>query len=1347
MNQTLYINRTLFNGAQQYTEVELLAASHHIIILAEPGAGKTELLKSLATELGVKEKTASVFRQMGSNQIGSPVVIDAFDELAKIGDSGIDELLANISRANPTQVIISSRSSEWSNSATSAFEDFVGHTPLIVRLLEFDESEQHTIFSDHTKKDNFVAFQAEVTRFSLEPLLPNPQFLKLFADAFIESKGCFESKRSIFTQAIAHLAKEANFKTKPNPALPNEIKIELSSEIFAKLLLSGAEGIGISESSEDRMYPLVGSLLTSTYVDVGSILATRLFKPGDNVDQHRPVHKIVAEYCAADYLVKRIVNPSDPLTIEQCLSVIAPNSVVRDELRGLIGWMAALGHKPIQEAALELDPYAVLANGDPSQLEPSSKQLLLLRLKDIEAKDPYFRRGDFLRRFSTAGFFTQAVIEDIKPIITNGSDGHLRDLLLELLTGSQESIGLVVELRQLILATSESGRTRRLAMRCLFELDSYDFRSDLNVLIAEATNSSLNMAADIFITTSPNFFRSAELEVFFRKCISLYPNRRNTLNKTIGKRYFIKRLISCLDLDMTVLLLDSLSKDLACTCGENAYKCYCRTGISKIIGSLLDRYFELEKAPFEPLRVWLWVENLWFEDQKNVKDIISVKLLQEDNVLRQSILDLVFSGLTTREQILETNLRTFRNYYSHSGLCLRFDDYKFIVDMAFENENTELWIFFLERHQFDRDLGKRGSNRLRRHMREQALSKPALMRRWALENRLERIQAKHEDREWKAKNRRSVKRHAKKMTLIHAENIQYVKTNRELVENGQHWDCLVRFAHLVLRAPENIEHEFGDEKLVRNSLKNCLGFIEPEIPNLQRLAELQCDSQYLHAETILFAACLEIMRSNKSLESIKPSLLIALRTNMHGYYSAIEVDELDLLKEEIDRLLFPNIESSEQFLRQYLEPQLSVPKCSAPEVGLLNDEVFSPLRAKLSIEWLRHFDNVEPYILSTLFETAAQYGNRDELNKIIIVRCSLLLSKCPDQTDDKKQEKIREFWFVRAFYFLSLEEAGPYWNWLKLDKKSVLVLNDCSGRMNRNEHPHWPNLTSKKVAAILEGFFDKWPKVHLPSNWGTGDPIGETAYRFLNDIIWYIGDDNPDEAILVLSQLLAEPLFSDIHRELKSIQAEQLNKKALRNFEPPAPHKIVDLLDNNAVVTVEGLRQLVVQELTSYQKDIDGGEFNDANRFYTKVRKGSDIRLGEVDSVEIIASRLKSVLHPQSITIGSEHQTKNHNRIDITAAKMIDGKRRLLVIEAKGQWHPDLYSAASTQLFDRYSIHPDAEKQGIYLVIWFGEHEKISNRIGHGITSAVQLRASIEDTLPPELKGLIDVFVLDVSQN
>lgn len=60
MCEKFHLNRTLFNDNQLFPETELLSTSKYIVILAEPGAGKTELLNSFAKQLGVKEVTVKL---------------------------------------------------------------------------------------------------------------------------------------------------------------------------------------------------------------------------------------------------------------------------------------------------------------------------------------------------------------------------------------------------------------------------------------------------------------------------------------------------------------------------------------------------------------------------------------------------------------------------------------------------------------------------------------------------------------------------------------------------------------------------------------------------------------------------------------------------------------------------------------------------------------------------------------------------------------------------------------------------------------------------------------------------------------------------------------------------------------------------------------------------------------------------------------------------------------------------------------------------------------------------------------------------------------------------------------
>jgi len=103
------------------------------------------------------------------------------------------------------------------------------------------------------------------------------------------------------------------------------------------------------------------------------------------------------------------------------------------------------------------------------------------------------------------------------------------------------------------------------------------------------------------------------------------------------------------------------------------------------------------------------------------------------------------------------------------------------------------------------------------------------------------------------------------------------------------------------------------------------------------------------------------------------------------------------------------------------------------------------------------------------------------------------------------------------------------------------------------------------------------------------------------------------------------------------------------------------------------------------------------------------------------------------------------NTIGILRTILKTRSRRLLVVEVKGQWHRELYIAASKQLYDRYAKHPDAEQQGIYLVLWFGSDEKVAGKKNTKLETANDLKLSIENKMPVELRGVIDVFVLDLS--
>jgi len=689
------------------------------------------------------------------------------------------------------------------------------------------------------------------------------------------------------------------------------------------------------------------------------------------------------------------------------------------------------------------------------------------------------------------------------------------------------------------------------------------------------------------------------------------------------------------------------------------------------------------------------------------------------------------------EKTQETIQRYRFGNHCHSGLALREGDSKFMTDLAYESENPDLWVIFYPYHFQETHNQSPETKELRQRMRQQARLNPKFMRKWASTHRYAKAN-KQKCELYKGKFRRFDRKRNKRSQAIQEKNDSYFKNNRATIEAGNDFPALSYFSNLFLYKPDQIKDRIGDHELVNNALRNCIGFIETELPSLRELAANHCALEVLVAERVLYAACIEIMRNNGSLSGIKTHVLQILRVNLTTRYPAISEEEHQSIKEEVDRIIFPTNKLVEDFLRQYYESQLSTSRCNI-DFSLLRQlcDELANLRGELSIDWIKRFPKSALQVRQLLFDIAAEAGMKTALEEIIHEQ----LKKAADEhsSENEKLKGERKFWLIRALYFLK-NPPNDCWELLKEDKNIILELSNLSHGM----HGHiasWPKLDSRKIESILNIYINIWPSVPLPNCWGSHSPQEETAFRFLDSITWGISADNSDETLSAIDRMLSNQQLSVFHERLKHFRTEHLRKKAHESFTPPSPQKIVSFLDQDEVITVEILRRLIMKELENYQKDIFGGEFNPGRRFYQEGK-----RIDEIRSCEIIAERLSLTLKPFNIQISNEHQLKNTNRSDFTASKMISGRRCLLVTEVKGQWHQDLYTAASSQLHDRYSIHPDAEQQGIFIVLWFGPNEKVANRKRHDITCAHSMRERIISNMPKTLIGLIDVFVLDLSE-
>lgn len=1318
-----YIQRKLHRGDKLVIDGELVGQSGIFVVLAEPGAGKSDLLDFLSKSYEVPRQPASLFVHEAS-ATKSVLVIDALDEVARIGEEKINEIIVKARASTATTVILASRSYVWDQARTTAVRDCFGVEPTILRLEPFDDDEQRQLFADYLPSEDFEAFRTEATRFELTPILGNPQFLKLFADAYVQGGRRFSSKKQIYADAVRRLASER--RNAPGATARPEIDaiVAAASEIFAKLLLSGALGVSANEEIEGDAYPYLRSIASDSKL-ADFALDTRLFKPTDTVNRHDPVHRIVAEYCAADYLIKRIEDSTNTFSLRRCLAVVAPNSTVRNELRGLLGWMASLGNRDTQETIVKLDPYAVFANGDASQLDSSVKPLLLNGLKALAENDPFFRRMDSWRKFNVAGFFTADMIAHVRPLLSGAnSKTHLRGLILELVYDTEAGRGLEPEFRTIFLDPQAEEHDRGQAYQNIAGISKNGMVNEFNTLITQATRESLGIASQILRDEGISRIGQASALAFVRALATLYPESRVREHRS-GSRYFIHRVISTFGLNDTRYLLDSITSNLACTCGKlKPHRCSCRRGISKIAGYLLDRYFELMVGPHDPRQIRRWTERLVFENHKSGDQSKSVESMSQNAGLRRAIQTSLIGGLTDLDEIIDTSVYFFMGS-THSGLSFREGDHDALVDHALAVGNHLLWEHLIIMHS-RYDSSARGPNPARARMRAQARSSPELLRVWTRANRAYNERVRKDHVKFGRSRRRYQRVEAERKAGVQAS----FEANRALIEAGQHWSWLIALAQRYLHGAHEDDLVIDDEQLIKTALLNCFSFIAPEIPSIEFIAERGSTN----VSMVLEAACLATFRKTGTLAGISLDMLLAVKAGGIGG-SAYQEGEAERFELSIDGLIFSSDADKIQFIARLIEPQLARTEDAVTNIYMLDrHETFANVKGALAIDWLKRYPAMPWHSRETLFGIAATHADRAQLNALIETRCN-------DPIDPSNNGVIRrKFWLLRHFYFI-LPTSDARWAEFSADPRAILEIEHYSGRLGRHDSQGWPQLNAEQVYRVLDAFVSVWPKVHLPNSWGSGDPPGETAYRFLTDVVFTIGRDDPSNSIPVFDRILSDSRFSDFWNSVKSQRAEAVRQQALSGFRAPTPADVSQLLDDSKIASVEDMRALLIELLDEFQHRLKGDATNPVEVFYS-----GDKRVNENKARDRIVDRLQDRFRALNLGVVVEHQMANEKRCDFTASAVIDKSQVILVTELKGQWNPELYTAASVQLAGRYTIYPGAANQGVYLVLWFGGDEKIAGRKDPSITSPALLREEVIKRMPAELAGRIDVYVLDVSR-
>lgn len=439
----------------------------NIVLLGDPGAGKTHLFRQFA---GLGEANYLTVRHFLS---GVPIdnqkalFIDALDEKRSSHNSSdvVDDIVQRLFSQTPQKVRISCRSQDWlGESDLSAFLPYFERTGgyVVLHLQQLSREEQTAILHAHGI-EHPEKFLEEAEKRSAYEFLHNPQNLLMLAEAVKE--GNWPRTRSeLFHSATQFLLTEHSKEhTRKNSGIYTCDELEHpAGAICALRILSDVSGISLLPNDIRPEYPSYRTIPFFSHEIIRATLSRRVFSTGDEVETVDYIHRTIAEYLAAKWLAS-IVEKGLPLG--RLRSLLGFEGYPSSELRGLHAWLVVFLPQ-YAHAFIEADPYGVLTYGDAASLSTVDKQSLLTALSKLSESDPWFRNHGFSSNLN--GFVSEEMEAHLRLIIHDPkSRFSLRMLILESLSVATPILSLNEDLIDVVKSERHSYAEKEEAITAL----------------------------------------------------------------------------------------------------------------------------------------------------------------------------------------------------------------------------------------------------------------------------------------------------------------------------------------------------------------------------------------------------------------------------------------------------------------------------------------------------------------------------------------------------------------------------------------------------------------------------------------------------------------------------------------------------------------------------------------------------------------------------------------------------------------------------------------------------------------------------------------------------------------
>lgn len=1304
------------------------------VLLGEPGAGKSTLFEVEAKLTGGHYISARDFIDLDNEEWREKTLfIDGLDE-ARAGKNDartpLGAIRGKLNKLGCKRFRISCREADWLGALDNKDLAKVSPSQEIVQLYlnPLSPGDVRAILANDGRAGDADSFIEKAERIGLSDLLDNPQTLYMLIDAVKGGQNWPSTKEQIYRLAAEQLAAEFNddHRVAEKSAVTIPSLLDAAGLLCAIQLLANLSGFSEGYAQPGRISLDSLDLPPATR----AALKTRLFRKVG--DEYSYVHRSVAEYLAAHFIAGKI---KEGLLVNRVLALTTGvDGGIVAALRGLMAWLAVLS-EPARDRLIEIDPLGLVVYGD-VQLFPSEMKSRLLRTLIREAQTTGFPSRDW-HTTAFSALCTKDMASDLIQVLGNPgrSDGeqYLLYCLLQGLCCTENELNISLKLLAVIRDKTYWEAIRSYALSAFCQLYPGDYES-LLVLAEEIHNKVIEDA------------RNHLLEVLLRK---LYLSKIKPANiiRFIGKQGDGSR-ISCINFWKNEFVREIDSNDL-----PNVLDEFVHIGTEKIhaaldnlfdvAGDLLSSGLILHGPSISDERLYRWLSiGIDEYDECRLPQECKAKISTWLEANPEKFFSLTLEGLKQIES--QENIE-----YAIASIFERFRN-------ATSPKNLGAWWLSITLTEIDSDKKvsyfKQAFSTL--YNQDSALTLEEISE-WVFQHP-EFSEVFNDLKfclipEWWKKRVESKAKWQKQREQELTEKLSFFNKNLDTIAAGTAgpfvYDQISQyFDHRVSVSGKSNEQRLAeylndDEILIKSAKSGLRKLLDRrDIPSAADILALDAKGEYHYIRRPLLV-CIDILcRENADIlntlsdELLHSGLAFCFTEGAFtdDWFKSLCRSRTDLVARAYSDYITTLLAAKAKFIHG-LHYLMHDTDCMS-----IAKQIVLPLLEKYPVRGYKDHINHLAYLLKSAI------ANCDKAALLATIERKL--------TCKGMDASQRIYWLGTAL----VVEPGNYeevvrqyvsGNTTRINHLSSFLLP-----MHGNESNFIPEQAST-TSVLIELFAPR-----CQPNWSRGGGFVTRSMEekdYVRSLLNNLAANPAEDAEKALNDLLDQPKLIAWYALIRdAVQTQQISRREAL-YKHPGTCQVIETLNNRKPANVADLSVLAVDCFQQLAAEMHGSNTNPYQHFWNLKGKETvdpkepyseeDPRYEEVGR-NYLVDRLKPMLAKYDVAVEPEALQANEKRADIKLSFIHEGRSYYLPIEIKRDYHSKLWKTIHEQLIPLYTISPETEGRGLYLVLWFNFKKLPTHPQGlPPPKSASELEEMLKATLTPTERKLIDVFVLDVS--